>query len=116
MTYDSSVVVYFGTSNSAGQDFQLDFQQLPNSQTNSWLSFGIAWSAGGGQYSNIKARNNQSAANTWTYLSGSAGGSDDGDNGSNLITVASAIAQPTQQTHKQMMAKAMMSSTTLTHS
>lgn len=85
MGNDASVVVYFGTSNSAGQDFTLDFQTLPNSQTNSWLSFGIAWSSGGGQYSNIKAHDNVNT--TDVLLSGSAGGYDDGTGGSNLLSV-----------------------------
>ena len=88
MGNDASVVVYFGTSNSAGQNFTLDFQTLPNAQTNSWLSFGISWSSGGGQYSNIKAHNNVNNVNSADILlSGSAGGFDDGTGGENLLTV-----------------------------
>ena len=84
MNHDASVVTYFGSSDSAGQDFPLTFQTLTSAQVGSSLSFGIAWSSGGGQYSNIKGRNNLSATGTWDYLSGSAGGSDDG---ASLITV-----------------------------
>lgn len=85
MGNDASVVVYFGTSNSAGQDFTLDFQALPNAQTNSWLSFGISWSSGGGQYSNIKAKDNINTSDV--LLSGSAGGYEDGVSGGDLLTV-----------------------------
>ena len=85
MGNDASVVVYFGTSNSAGQDFTLDFQTLPNVQTNSWLSFGISWSAGGGQYSNIKAKDNINTSDV--LLSGSAGGHEDGVSAGDLLTV-----------------------------
>ena len=84
MVSDSSVVVYFGMSDASGQDFALDFQNLSSAPTGSWLSVGSAWSSGGGQYSNIKARNN--LASSWTYISGSTGGFDDSASGE-LITV-----------------------------
>ncbi len=99
MGNDASVVVYFGTSNSAGQDFTLDFQTLPNAQTNSWLSFGISWSSGGGQYSNIKAKDNINTLDV--LLSGSAGGDDDGVSAGDLLTVGGvgdATVNPTSPT------------------
>lgn len=85
MTSDSTVVYYFGTSNSAGQIMALNFDTLPALPNNgtysgSWLSLGSGWSQGGGQYSTIKAQNNLQAAQVgtpWTDISGSAGGCDD---------------------------------------
>ena len=92
MTSEASVVYYFGSSNSGGQTFSLNFDTLPAlaggaSYSGSWLSLGIGWSQGGGQYSNIKAQNNVQVAQAsssfgavgspWTDISGSAGGCDD---------------------------------------
>ncbi len=80
MTNDASVIYYFGTSNSSGQNMVLSFAELnATPPTGSWLSLGIGWSQGGdnvnAQYSTVKAKNNLQSA--FTDLSGSAGGCDD---------------------------------------
>lgn len=78
MTTDASVVMYFGSTRTAGQDFVLSFAGLASTPpAGSWLSLGIGWSQGGGsgQYTTVKAHNNLNS--TFTNLSGSAGGCDD---------------------------------------
>lgn len=76
MTHEASVVFYFGSSDSNGQNLNLNFETLgATPPTGSWLSIGSAWSAGGGQYSTIKIKNSTQA--NLTDVSGSAGGDDD---------------------------------------
>lgn len=106
MTNDATVIMYFGSARSAGQDFVLSFPELQNAtaKTGSWMSLGIGWSQGGGtgQFSTIKAHN--SSTTTFTNLSGSAGGCDDttintcSDSRDGLLTVGGVgddVANPT---------------------
>lgn len=80
MTTDASVIMYFGSSNSSGQNLTLSFDPRSSSTSNAWLSLGIGWSQGNSQYSNVKVKNDQSTS--FTDLSGSAGGCDDTVNNS----------------------------------